>query len=52
MIEALPGETEKLGGRLVPGMPVEVFITTEERSVLSYLARPLIDQFARAFRER
>ncbi|MFA5529100.1 MAG: HlyD family type I secretion periplasmic adaptor subunit [Thiohalomonadaceae bacterium] len=48
----MPGEEQKLGGKLVPGMPVEVFITTEERSALSYLLRPLTDQFARAFRER
>ena len=38
--------------RLVPGMPVEVFLHTEERSVLSYLVKPLHDQVERAFRER
>ena len=45
-------ETARLGGvRLVPGMPVDVFIETEERTVLSYLVKPLNDQFSRAFRE-
>ena len=48
-----PGELAKLGSdNLTPGMPVEVFITTDERSALSYLVRPLTDQFSRAFRER
>ena len=45
-------ETARLGDvRLVPGMPVDVFIETEERTVLSYLVKPLNDQFSRAFRE-
>jgi HlyD family secretion protein len=38
--------------RIVPGMPVEVFLRTGERSVLSYLSKPLADQLARTFRER
>ena len=38
--------------RLLPGMPVEVFITTEERTALSYLFKPLTDHAARMFRER
>lgn len=37
---------------LVPGMPVEVFIGTEERSPLQYLVQPLTEQLGRAFRER
>jgi HlyD family secretion protein len=37
--------------KLIPGMPVEVFISTGERTVLSYLAKPFTDQMARAFRE-
>ncbi len=46
-------EAKKLGGaRLVAGMPVEVFVTTEARNVLSYLIKPLRDQITRAFRER
>jgi HlyD family secretion protein len=39
------------GAALLPGMPVEVFIQTEERSPLSYLVRPFADYFNRAFRE-
>ncbi|MCC6778662.1 MAG: HlyD family type I secretion periplasmic adaptor subunit [Hyphomicrobiales bacterium] len=38
--------------RLVPGMPVECFIQTGERTVMSYLLKPLRDQLARTFRER
>lgn len=46
-------EVEKLGDRqLVPGMPVEAFFQTGERSVLSYLMKPLTDQIALAFREQ
>ena len=46
------GELDRLGGKaLVPGMPAEVFIQTEERTVLDYLLKPMIDQFRRAMRE-
>jgi HlyD family secretion protein len=46
-------ELARLGAeRVVPGMPVEVFVRTGERSVLSYLSKPLRDQMARTFRER
>jgi HlyD family secretion protein len=46
-------EIARLGEvRLVPGMPVEAFIRTGDRKVLSYLMKPLTEQFARAFRER
>lgn len=38
--------------RLVPGMPVDVFIRTQDRTLLSYLVKPLTDQAARAFREK
>ncbi|KQV70202.1 HlyD family type I secretion periplasmic adaptor subunit [Rhizobium sp. Root1220] len=40
-------------GTLVPiaGMPVEAFMETGERTALAYLAKPFIDQAARAFRE-
>jgi HlyD family secretion protein len=44
------GEREKL--KLLPGMPVEAFIATGERTALSYLLKPVTDQFTRAFRER
>jgi HlyD family secretion protein len=42
---------ETVGGSLLPGMPVEVFIQTDSRSPLSYLVKPLSDYFTRAFRE-
>ena len=38
--------------KLRPGMPLEVFISTEDRTAMSYLAKPLLDQFARALREQ
>lgn len=40
------------GKRLQPGMPVEAFIRTEDRTPLSYLVKPLASYFNRAFRER
>ncbi len=46
-------EIGRLNGlKLVPGMPVEAFIRTEERTMLSYLLKPLTDQARRAFREQ
>lgn len=47
------GEMEKLpeGVVLVPGMPVESFIRTEDRSPMAYLVKPLTDYFVKAFRE-
>jgi HlyD family secretion protein len=38
--------------KLVPGMPVEAFIQTKPRTVMSYLVQPMRDQIERAFRER
>jgi len=38
--------------KLLPGMPVETFIATEERTVLSYLLKPLSDQVLHAFRQQ
>lgn len=47
-----PGERSKVSNiKLVPGMPVESFIVTGERTAMSYLLKPLTDQFVRAFRE-
>ena len=40
------------GRRLVPGMPVEAFIATNDRSPLNYFVKPMADYFNRAFRER
>lgn len=36
---------------LMPGMPVEAFIKTSDRTLLSYLAKPITDHAHRAFRE-
>lgn len=41
-----------LGKKIVPGMPVEVYVTTDKRTALSYFVKPVMDQFSRAFRER
>ena len=38
--------------KLVPGMPVEAFVSTGARRVISYLMKPLTEQFERAMRER
>ena len=48
-----PGELGKLaeGQVLIPGMPVEAFIRTADRSPLTYLVKPMADYFNRAFRE-
>lgn len=37
---------------LLPGMPVEAFIRTGDRKVISYLMKPVMDQMTRAFRDR
>ncbi|MCF2523640.1 HlyD family type I secretion periplasmic adaptor subunit [Bradyrhizobium sp. G127] len=48
-----PAEVAKLGDvKLIPGMPVEAFVQTGERTMISYLAKPLSDQLMRAFREK
>ncbi|RFB81099.1 HlyD family type I secretion periplasmic adaptor subunit [Methylovirgula sp. 4M-Z18] len=45
-------QIEKVGlGKIVPGMPVDVYIKTPARTVLSYLMRPLKDQARRAFKD-
>jgi HlyD family secretion protein len=50
--KVLDGQWERLGDlKPVPGMPVEAFFQTGERTVLSYLAKPFTDQVRRAFRE-
>src|SRR5262249_9619991 len=38
--------------KLVPGMPVEAFIQTGERTAISYLIKPISDQLMRSWRER
>jgi HlyD family secretion protein len=48
-----PEELARLGtAKLVPGMPVDVFIQTPGRTAFSYLIKPLRDQAERAFKER
>lgn len=47
-----PEELSQLDGHeILPGMPIEAFLQTGERTVLSYLTRPLTDQLRRAFRD-
>ncbi len=52
-IELNPGEQGRLpaGAVLIPGMPVESYIRTADRSPLAYLVKPLADYFNKAFRE-
>ncbi|SDX81882.1 HlyD family type I secretion periplasmic adaptor subunit [Roseicitreum antarcticum] len=51
-IELTPEALTALGDRQVlPGMPVDSFISTQARSPLTYLTEPLTDYFRRAFRE-
>jgi HlyD family secretion protein len=48
-----PEEIARLGdARLIPGMPVEAFVQTGDRTLMSYLIKPLSDQLMRAFREK
>ena len=53
-IEVPPEEVAKLGAmdRLVPGMPAEVYLLTNSRTILSYFMKPFTDMMARSFRER
>ena len=48
-----PSELDRLGPvKLTPGMPVEAFIQTGERTLVSYLVKPLHDQLMRSIREK
>jgi len=51
---AMPAQQIKRLGdvRLTPGMPVEAFVETGERTMMSYLLKPLHDQLMHAFREK
>ncbi len=52
-ISPLTNEIARLNGlKLVPGMPVESFIQTGDRKVISYLTKPLNDQIMKAWREK
>ena len=46
------GEQQRLEEKIEPGMPVEIMMTSEARSVISYLVKPMTDQINRVFRER
>jgi HlyD family secretion protein len=47
------GELERLDGlQPLAGMPVETFIETSPRTVVSYLMRPMLEQIERTFRGR
>lgn len=52
--EILPneGETDRLNGQpMLPGMPVEAYLRTDDRTPMGYLIKPFADYFNRAFRE-
>ena len=53
-IVLLDDELAKLpeNSTLIPGMPVQAFIRTNDRTPLAYLVKPLADYFNKAFRER
>lgn len=53
-VQLKEGEAEKLPDDmvLIPGMPVEAFVRTADRSPMDYLLKPLADYFAKAFREQ
>lgn len=51
-INVAPGELEKLGDvDLVPGMPVEAYLGTGDRTVMSYLLQPFLAHLRHAFRD-
>jgi HlyD family secretion protein len=50
----MPMEEERMrlqDMKLIPGMPVEAFVQTGDRTALSYLVKPLSDQLNRAWKE-
>lgn len=52
-VSMAPDQIARLGDvRLIPGMPVEAFVQTGDRTMLSYLVKPLHDQLMRSFREK
>ncbi|NVO29164.1 HlyD family type I secretion periplasmic adaptor subunit [Donghicola sp. C2-DW-16] len=52
-IELKGGELDRLpkNTQLIPGMPVEAFLKTADHSPMTYLLKPFLDYFAKAFRE-
>lgn len=53
-VELDEGQAARLDGgqKLMPGMPVEAFMATGDRSVLAYLIGPMEAQLSRALREK
>lgn len=52
-VQVSPDGMRILGGNKIrPGMPVEVFVITGERTMMSYLLKPLVDRTRSALRER
>ncbi|MDB5522400.1 MAG: rspE [Rhizobium sp.] len=53
-ISLLPGEEKFLGAKaeIIPGMPVDAFIRTTERTPFDYLVRPLTSYFGKSMLER
>ncbi len=47
------GQMDRLpeGSTLIPGMPVQAYIRTADRTPLAYLVKPFTDYFTKAFRE-
>ncbi len=51
-IKLPPSEIQRLGNvEIKPGMPAEVLMTGQARTVISYLTKPIADQVHRAFRD-
>lgn len=52
-VRFVAGELQRLSDiRLVPGMPVDAFVTTSTRTFLTYLWEPIRDRMSRAVREK
>ncbi len=49
IVDKLPPEITM--DRIYPGMPVETYLNTGNRTFADYLVRPILDSFNRAFRE-
>ena len=51
-VTLIPGEIARLGDeKLVPGMPVQIYIATGDRTPMAYLLKPFTDYAKMAFRE-
>jgi HlyD family secretion protein len=52
LVQITPSPDQAAALALRPGMPVEIYVRTSERTMMSYLIKPLADQVSRAFREK